>query len=76
MVTLVFISYIFRVFIKKAIIFIGGAVIFIKGAVMFIKGAVMFISKGSLAIRGELFKIAKVRVVNDIKGVNKYDLRQ
>ena len=43
---------------------------------MFIGGAVMFIGKGSLAIGGGLFKIAGVRVVDNIKGVNKRNLRQ
>ena len=34
----------------------------------------MFIGEGGLAIGG-LFKIAKARVVDDIKGVNRRDLR-
>jgi hypothetical protein len=33
-----------------------------------------FIGKGSLAVKG-LFKIAKAGVVNNIKGVNGYNLR-
>ena len=35
-----------------------------------------FIGKGGLAVEGRLFKTAKAKVVNDIKGVNKHDLRQ
>jgi hypothetical protein len=42
---------------------------------IFIEGAVIFIGKGSLAIGGRLFKIAKARVVDDIKGVNGRNLR-
>ena len=41
---------------------------------IFIGGFVIFISKGGLVIRG-LFKAARVKVDN-IKGVNKYNLRQ
>ena len=48
----------------------------IKGAVISVEGAVTFISKRSLSIGGGLFKIAKVKVVNNIKGVNKYNLRR
>ena len=55
------ISYIFKVFIKRAI--------------TFIKGAVIFISKGGLAI-GRLFKATKARVIDNIKGVNGYNLKQ
>ena len=62
-------------FIKRAVTFIGGAVIFIKGAVTFIKRAVTFISKGGSAI-GRSFKTAKARVVDNIKGVNRRDLKQ
>jgi hypothetical protein len=51
------ISYIFWVFIEGAIAFVG------KG------GAITFINKGSLAIRGRLFKTAKA-------GVNKHNLKQ
>ena len=47
---LVSISYIFKVFIGRAIAFIG------KG------GAIIFINKGSLAIKKKLFKTAKARV--------------
>ena len=59
-----------------AVTFIKGVVIFIGGAVTFIKGAVIFIGKGGLIIEG-LFKIAKIgtRVVDTIKGVNKYNLK-
>jgi len=42
---------------------------FIDGAVMFIGGAIIFVSKGSLAVGGRLFKIAKA-------GVNGRDLRR
>ena len=62
-------------FIKRAIIFIGRAVIFIKGAVIFIRGAVIFISKGGLAIE-RLFKTAKTKIADNIKGVNRYNLKQ
>ena len=60
-----------------AITFIGGAVTFI-GAITFIGGAVAFIGKGSLAIGGRSFKTARARarVVDNVKGVNKRDLRQ
>ena len=43
-------------------------------AVTFVKGAVIFIDKGGLAII-RLFKAAEARVVDNIKGVNKYNLR-
>ena len=44
---------------------------------MFIKGAVIFIDKRGLAA-GRLFKAVRIstRVVDDIKGVNKRDLRR
>ena len=57
-----------------AVTFIERAVMFIKGAVTFIGGAAIFIDKGGLAV-GRLFKTARVRVVDNIKGVNKRDLR-
>jgi hypothetical protein len=41
---------------------------------VFIKGAIAFINKGSLFIRG-LSKAAEARVVDNIKGVNKHNLR-
>ena len=41
----------------------------------FIEGAMAFIGKGSLSIGG-LFKAAKAKVADDIKGVNRRDLRQ
>ena len=65
-------------FIKGAITFMGGAVTFIEGAVTFIEGAVTFISEGSSAVGGGSFKTARVstRVVDNIKGVNKCDLRR
>ena len=50
MVTLVSISYIFKVFI-------GGAVAFVNKG-----GAIIFINKGSLAIGEKLFKTAKAKV--------------
>ena len=55
--------------------FIEGAIIFIEGAIIFIEGTVIFIGKGNSAV-GELFKTAKAEVVDNIKGVNRYDLRQ
>ena len=55
--------------------FIEGAIIFIGEAVVFIEGAMAFIGEGGLAV-GRLFKIARVGVVDDIKGVDKRDLRQ
>jgi hypothetical protein len=61
-------------FIKGTIIFIERAITFIEGAVMFIGRAVIFIGKGSLAI-GRLFKIAKARVVDDIR-INRRNLRR
>ena len=61
-------------FIEKAVIFIKEAITSVKGAVMSIGGTIMFVSKGGLAV-GRLFKIVRVRV-SDIKGVNKYNLKQ
>ena len=66
---LVSVSYIFRAFIKRAIIFI-------EGAVTFIKEAVIFIGKESLVIEGGLFKIAKAGVADNIKEVNRCNLRR
>ena len=43
---------------------------------VFIEGAVVFVGEGGLAIGGRLFKIAKARVVNNIKGVNRHNLRR
>ena len=60
--------------IKRAVIFIKGAMIFIKGAVIFMGKAIIFIDKGSLAIKG-LFKIAKSKVVNNNKRVDRYNLK-
>ena len=61
--------------------FVGGAVTSIKGAVSFIRGAVMsveeavtFIGEGGSAIKRS-FETARVGV-DDIKGVNKRNLRQ
>jgi hypothetical protein len=56
-VTLVSINCIFRVFIEGAMAFIGK------------EKAIIFINKGSLAIRGRLFKTAKT-------GVNRHNLRR
>ena len=61
------------IFIGEAIIFIKRVVIFIRGAVIFIRGAIIFIGKRGLAIKRS-FKIARVKVDN-IKGVNKYNLK-
>ena len=83
MVTLVSISYIFKAFIgegglviKKSFkAFVGkGAVTSIKGAIIFIGGAVTFIGKRGSAIERS-FKTARVGV-NNIKGVNKCNLKQ
>ena len=43
---------------------------------VFIKGAVAFIGKRGLAVRGRLFKIARAKIVNDIKGVSGRNLRR
>ena len=43
---------------------------------VFIEGAVAFIGKGGLAVKGRLFKIAKAEVINNIKGVSRYNSRQ
>jgi hypothetical protein len=51
-------------------------VTFIGGAVTFVEGAVTFIGKGSSAVGGGSFKTAGVGVVDNVKGVNKRDLRQ
>jgi hypothetical protein len=59
-VALASISYIFKAFIKGTITFIG---------------AVIFISNGSSAVGERLFKTAKARVINNIKGVNRRNLR-
>jgi hypothetical protein len=63
-VTLVSISCIFKVFIRGAVAFIG------KG------GTVIFIDKGSLAVGERLSKAARAGVVDDIKGVDRRNLRQ
>jgi len=63
-------------FIGGAITFVGGAVTFIKGAVTFVEGAVTFIGEGGSAVGGGSFKIARVRVVDNVKGVNKRNLKQ
>jgi len=62
--------------LTAAITFIEGAITFIGGAVTFIEGAVTFIGKRSLAVGGGLFKTAGVRVVDDVKRVNKRNLRR
>ena len=69
-------------FIEGAVAFVGGAVTFIEGAVIFIdegaitsiEGAVTSIGKGGSAV-GKSFEITRVKV-DDIKGVNKHNLRQ
>ena len=53
------VSYIFKIFIKRAVIFI--------------EGAITFVGKGGLAV-GRLFETARVKVDN-IKGVNKHNLK-
>ena len=35
-----------------------------------------FVGKGGSTVRGRLFKAAEAGVIDDIKGVNKHDLRQ
>ena len=67
--TLVSVGYVFGAFIEGAVMFIGGAVTFVGGAVT-------FVGKGSLAIGERLFKTAEAGVVDDIKGVNRRDLKQ
>jgi hypothetical protein len=62
-------------FIGGAVTFIGGAVTFVEGAVTFVGGAIAFIGKGGSAI-GRLFKTAKARVADNIRGVNSRDLRR
>ena len=42
---------------------------------IFIKGAVIFINKRGLAIK-RLFKAAKARVIDNIKKVNRHNLKQ
>ena len=42
----------------------------------FVEGAVTFVGEGSSAVGGGLFKTARVRVVDDVKGVNKRNLRR
>ena len=42
---------------------------------VFIKGFIMFIGEGSSSIE-RLFKIAEAKVVDDVKGVNRRNLRQ
>ena len=61
------------IFIKGAITSVKKAILFIGGAVMSIKEAVIFIGEGGLAVK-KLFKIARVKV-NNIKGINKYNLK-
>ena len=62
------------IFIKRAVIFIRGAVTSIKGAVTSIRGTIISVGKGSSTV-GKSFKTARVKV-SDIKGVNKYNLKQ
>ena len=49
--------------------------VFIKRAIIFIKKAITFINKRGLAI-GRSFKVAKVEVIDNIKGVNRYNLKR
>ena len=63
-VTLVSISCVFKVFI-------GGAIASINKG-----GAMIFINKGSLAIKKRLLKLTGDKVVDNIKGVNRHDLKQ
>ena len=65
------------IFIGGAVTFVEGAITFVGGAVTSVEGAVTFIGKGSSAVV-RLFKITRIstRVVDDIKGVNKRNLRQ
>ena len=43
---------------------------------VFIEGAVAFINKGGLAVGGKLFKIARAKIANNIKGVSRCNSRQ
>jgi len=63
-------------FIGGAVTFIEGAVTFVEGAIMFVEGAITFIGEGGSAVGGGSFKTAGVRVVDNVKGVNKRDLRR
>ena len=64
-------------FICRAVTFVGGAVAFVGGATTFVGGAVTFVGRGSSAVGGRLFKTARAKVANNIKGVNKHsDLNQ
>jgi len=62
-------------FVEVAVTSIGKGSLAVKGRSFEI--AVMFIGKGSLATGGRLFKTARARarVTNNVKGVNKYDLK-
>ena len=62
-------------FIKGVITFINKTVTFINRTIMFIGRAIIFISKGSLAIRGRLFKITKAKIAGNIK-INRYNLKR
>ena len=48
---------------------------FIGGAVTFVEGAITFVGEGGSAIGGGSFKAARVRVVDNVRGVNKRNLR-
>ena len=52
------------------------AVTFIEGAATSVGEAITSVSKRSLFIGGGLFKTARVKVVDNIKEVNKYNLRR
>ena len=62
--------------VEGAVTFVGGAVTFVEGAVTSVGGAVTSVGKGSLAVGGGSFKTAGVRVVDNVKGVNKRSLRR
>ena len=63
-------------FIEGAVTFVGGAVTFVEGAVTSVERAVTFVGEGSSAVGGGSFETAGVGVVDDVKGVDKRDLRR
>ena len=56
--------------------FVGGAVTSVGGAMTSVGGAVTSVGKGSSAVGGGSFETAGVGVVDDVKGVDKRDLRR
>ena len=56
--------------------FVEGAITFVGGAVTSVGEAVTSVGKGSLAVGGGLFETAGVGVVDNVKGVNKRNLRR